>query len=530
MEKRKQGNRVPTMTAEEAIRMVPSNAVVAFLGAGGGIVEPTALINALADRYDKEQEPKHLTFWHTLGLGDRAEKGMSVLAKPGLCRRLISSHYAQSPRLADMVDRNEVEAYCFPMGVMAQLIRAAAAGQPGIVTTIGIGTYIDPRQTGGKLNERTKEDLVKVININGKECLFYHTVKPDVAFIRGSTADEEGYISMEDETAFLDILAEASATKNNGGLVIAQVQKLVRRGTLHPKNVKVPGYCVDAVVVVPEQTQLYNAPLNRFMSGDYIQPQGDAGNLPLDQRKIIARRALMEVMPGDVGNVGVGISDAVGTIAAEEGVNEDFTLTVEQGPIGGVSARGIFFGATVNAKAIIDLPSMFDFYHGGGLDICFLSFAEVDRHGNVNVSRFNHKVTGVGGFVDISSGSKKVVFSGTFTAGGLRTVVDDGTLHIVNEGRFKKFRNDVEEVSFSGENAIRTRQEVVYLTERATFRLTAKGVELFEIAEGIDLERDILAYMEFIPLIAEDLKRMDRRLFREDLMGIREEWMHKGVP
>ncbi len=523
------GKNVPIMTVEEAVKMVPSNAVVAFLGAGGGIVEPTALINALADRFDKEREPKDLTFWHTAGLGDRAEKGMCILAKPGLCKRSIGSHYGQSVRIADMVDRNEIEAYCFPMGVMTQLLRAAASGQPGIITTIGIGTYMDPRVTGGKLNEKTKEDLISVMNVSGKEYLFYQAIKPDVALIRGTSADEEGYITMEDEIAFLDILAEAQATKNNGGIVIAQVQKVVKNGTLHPKNVKVPGFLVDAVVVVPEQTQLYNAPLNRFMSGDYQQPQGAAQIIPLDQRKIIARRALMEVAPGDVGNIGVGISDGVRKVAAEEGVSEEFTLTVELGPVGGVSAQGIFFGASVNTKAILDMPSMFDFYDGGGLDICFLSFAELDKKGNVNVSRFNNKVMGVGGFIDISSGSKKVVFSGTFTAGGLKTDIEDGKLRIVNEGRFKKLRDEVEEISFSGENAIRTGQDIIYLTERATFRLTKSGLELFEIAEGLDLEKDILAHMEFHPLIAKDLKTMDPRLFCDGVMGLRKEWEQNGL-
>lgn len=529
MEKKAGPNKVPVMTAEEAIKLVPSNAVVSFLGAGGGIVEPTALINALAERFEREQAPRDLTLWHPAGLGDRGEKGMSVLAKPGLIKRSIGSHYGQSPRIADMADRNEIEAYCFPMGVMTKLACAAAAGQPGVLTKTGIGTYMDPRKTGGKLNPKTTEDLIKVMDIDGEEYLFYKTVRPDVALIRGSTADEEGFITMEDEIVFLDILAAAQAAKNNGGIVIAQVQKLVKKGSLHPKDVRVPGYLVDALVVVPDQQQLYGAPINRYMSGDYTQVEGDVQIVPLDQRKVIARRALMEVKPGDIGNVGVGISDGVGKIAAEEGVSEEFTLTVEQGSVGGISAQGIFFGANVNSKAVIDMPSMFDFYDGGGLDICFLSFAELDRHGNVNVSRFNNKVMGVGGFINISANSKKVVFSGTFTAGGLKTAVEGGRIRIVSEGRFTKLRDEVEEISFSGENAVRTGQDIIYLTERASFRLTKGGVELFEIAEGMDLEKDILAHMEFRPLIAKDLKTMDPRLFRDQIMDLRADWEGKGL-
>lgn len=526
--KKKYTRNVPVMSAQEAVEMVPSGAVVSFSGAGGGILEPTALIQALAERFEKESEPRDLTFFHTAGLGDRADKGMSVLAKPGLCKCSIGSHYAQSPAIADMAVKNEIEAYCFPMGVMTKLTCAAASGQPGVITKIGIGTFIDPRNKGGKLNEKTKEDLVQLVNIDGEEYLFYKAVKPDVAFIRGTTADEEGYITLEDEPVFMNILGEAQAAKNNGGIVIAQVKRVVKRGTLHPKKVKVPGYLIDALVVVPDQEQLYNEPLDRFISGDYVQADLHNDIMPLNHRKVIARRALMEASPGDVGNVGVGIPDGVGKVAAEEGVSEEITLTVEHGVIGGVTSQGIFFGANVNTKAIIDSPTMFDFYNGGGLDIAFLSFAELDRHGNVNVSRFNNKIAGAGGFVDIAHRTKKVIFLGTFTAGGLETSIENGRIRVVKEGRFRKFCDELEEISFSSENALLNGQHVLYLTERASFRLTRNGIELFEIAEGMDLEKDILANMDFRPLIAEELSVMDRRLFYEGKMVLRDDWIKKG--
>lgn len=525
MNSTKRTNAVKMMSAKEAVEQIPSNATVAFLGAGGGIAEPTAVIEALANRYRETKEPRDLTLYYSTGLGDRGDRGLSPLAQTGLVKRAIGGHWDQSPRLAEMVARNEIEGYNFPMGVMSQLLRAAAAGQPGLLTHVGIGTFIDPRQTGGRLNERTTEELVKIMEIQGKEWLFYPAIRPDVAIIRATTADTDGYLTMEDEITFLDILPMAQAVKNNGGMVIAQVQRLAKAGTLHPKDVKVPGYLVDAVVVVPEQPQLYSGPVNRFMSGDFIAEIGEIAIPPLNERKVIARRALFEIQPGDVGNVGVGISDGIGIIAQEEGVGDEFTLTVETGPIGGVTAQGIFFGASINNRAVIDMPAQFDFYDGGGLDICFLSFAEVDQAGNVNVSRFNGKIVGTGGFINITSNSKKVIFSGTLTAGGLQTNIVDGSVRIHQEGRFQKFVPQVEEITFNGTEAIKQGKEVLYITERAVFELTPEGLELVEIAPGVDIEKDILSHMGFQPRVSPNLKTMDRRLFIEDPMGIREQWM-----
>jgi len=521
----RKGTLVGILSAEEAVKAIPDGATVAFCGAGGGIVEATEVINALADRFTESQQPRNLTFWHTTGLGNRNDRGMSPLAQTGLVRRVFGGHWGQSPRLAEMAERNEIEAYNYPQGVMSQLLRTAAAGQPGIITHVGLGTFVDPRQQGGKLNECTKEELIKLMEINGREWLFYPVVPIDVAIIRGTTADTEGYISMEDEITYLDALAMAQAAHNNGGMVIAQVQRLVKARTLHPKSVKIPGYLVDALVVVPDQPQLYTTS-NRFFSGDFVADMGEVVPLPLNERKLIARRALFEVSPGDVGNVGVGISDGIGVVAREEGVSEDFTLTVETGPIGGVTAQGIFFGATVNMQAMLDMPSQFDFYDGGGLNICFLSFAEADQAGNVNVHKFNGKIMGTGGFINICQNSKKIIFSGTLTAGGLKVAIEDGKVKINQEGKFKKLVAQVPEITFNGKDALLRGQEVLYITERAVFRLTPEGLELFEIAPGMDLEKDIIGQMGFRPNIAADLKEMDPRLFLTEVMGIQSEW-HK---
>ena len=523
----RKNRRVPVMTAAEAIKLVKDRDVVAMCGCGGGINEASELINALADRYRETRSPQDLTFYHSTGLGDRADRGMSPLAQPGLVKRDIGGHWGQSPRLCEMAERNEIEAYNFPMGAMAQLMRAAAAGAPGILTHVGLGTFLDPRQQGGRLNEATREELIQLQVIDGKEWLFYPCIYPDVALIRGTSADTEGYITMEDEVLYTDSFATAMAAHNNGGIVIAQVERVVKAGTLPSKEVKIPGYLVDVIVEVPGQPQLYGVPTSGFVSGRYIQDfSDDCTTIPLNERKVIARRALMEVAPGYIGNVGVGICDGIGVVAKEEGVSEEFTLTVETGIVGGVSAQGIYFGASVNARAVVDMPAQFDFYDGGGLDISFLSFAEFDQDGNVNVHKFNNKIMGTGGFVDICQNSKKAIFAGTLKAGGLRERVEDGAIHIDQEGRFIKAVEKVPEITFNGREAVARGQEVIFITERAVFWLTEEGVVLTEIAPGVDLERDIVGQMAFRPIISPDLKEMDGRLFREEVMDLKRTQFH----
>jgi len=517
----KKQNKIPILSAEQAAAKIKDGDIVAIGGTGGGIAEPTDLIDAIAKRYAESGSPKNLTYYHPAGLGDRGDRGMSPLAQQGHIRRIIGGHWGQSPRLAEMAEKNEIEAYNFPMGIMSQLYRSAAAGQPGILTHVGLGTFLDPRQQGGRLNEATKEELIRLENRNGKEYLFYPAISPDVAILRGTSADTEGYLTMEDEAAHLDNLAMALAAHNNGGIVIAQVQRVVKNRTLHPKQIVIPGYLIDVLVLSEDQPQLYGAVTNRFISGDYTVDDSDRSITPLNERKVVARRALMEITPGDVGNVGVGIADGIGVIAREEGVEETFTLTVETGPIGGISAQGIFFGASVNLHAMLDMPSQFDFYDGGGLDICFLSFAELDRHGNVNVHKFNGKIIGTGGFVNICQNTRKVVFCGTLTAGGLKEKVEDERIMILQEGRFRKLVPEVPEITFNGADAYRRGQEVIYITERAVFRLGEKGLILSEIAPGLDLQVDVLDQIGFELEIAKDLRMMDGRLFGNGPMGIR---------
>ncbi|MBT9429488.1 acyl CoA:acetate/3-ketoacid CoA transferase, partial [Candidatus Symbiopectobacterium endolongispinus] len=517
LEKPKRINgRVPVLSAQDAVNYIPDEATLCVLGDGGGILEATSLITALADRYKTTQSPRDLSLISPTGLGDRAERGISPLAQEGLVKWALCGHWGQSPRISDLAEQNKIVAYNYPQGVLTPAIRASAAHQPGILSNIGIGTFVDPRQQGGKLNEVTKDKLIKLVEIDNQEYLFYKAIAPNVAFIRATTCDSEGYASFEDEVMYLDALVIAQAVHNNGGIVMMQVQKMVKKATLHPKSARIPGYLVDIVVVDSTQTQLYGgAPVNRFISGDFVLDDSAKMAIPLNQRKLVAHRALFEMRKGAVGNVGVGI----GLVAREEGCADDFVLTVETGPIGGITTQGVAFGANVNTRAILDMTSQFDFYHGGGLDVCYLSFSEIDRHGNVGMHKFNGKIMGTGGFIDISATSKKIIFCGTLTAGSLKTDVGDGKLTIVQEGKVKKFIQEIPEITFSGKIALERGLDVRYITERAVFTLKADGLHLVEIAPGVDLEKDILAQMDFTPVISPDLKLMDTRLFFDDVMG-----------
>ena len=512
--------RVPVLSAEEAVKYIPDGSTLCVLGAGGGILEATTLITALAECYKTTQTPKNLNLISPTGLGDRADRGISPLAQEGLIKWALCGHWGQSPRISEMAEQNKIEAYNYPQGVLTQTLRAAAAHQPGILSNIGIGTFVDPRLQGGKLNDVTKKDLIKLVEIEGQEYLYYKTIAPTIGFIRATTCDTEGYASFEDEVMYLDALAIAQAVHNNGGIVMMQVQKMVKKATLHPRSVKIPGYLVDIVVVDSEQTQLYGgAPVNRFISGDFTCDDATMPHIKLDQRKLVARRALFEMKKGAVGNVGVGIADGIGLVAREENCADEFVLTVETGPVGGITMQGVAFGANVNTRAIMDMPSQFDFYHGGGLDVCYLSFAEVDQEGNVSVHKFNGKIMGTGGFVDISATSKKIVFCGTLTAGGLKTEVKDGQIKILKEGSVKKFIKKAPELTFSGKTALERGLEVFYITERAVFKLEKDGLHLIEVAPGIDVEKDVVALMDFKPIVSKNVKSMDVRMFHDRPMG-----------
>jgi propionate CoA-transferase len=399
-------------------------------------------------------------------------------------------------------------------------MREMAAGRPGLLTKTGLHTLVDPRHGGGRQSRRAAEDLVELVTLKGEEWLFFKPFHVDVAFLRGTTADEDGNVTMEQEAIFGEMLSMAQATRRAGGVVIVQVKRLANRGTLPAKQVKIPGMLVDFVVVDPAQRQTYVTDYSPAYAGELREPASAFEPLPLDARKVVARRGAMELFPGAVCNLGSGISTGIGVVAAEEGILDRIVLTNEQGLIGGAPATGYEAGAARNYWAMIDQPYQFDFYDGGGLDLAFLSFAQVDGRGNVNISRFEGKIVGIGGFVNISQNARKVVFGGTFTAGGLDIAWPGGRTRIGREGRHRKFLAAVEQLSYNGDYGWRRGQQVMYVTERAVFRRAEDGLELAEVAPGADVERDILAHMAVRPRIAPDCREMDARLFRPEPMGL----------
>ena len=438
----------------------------------------------------------------------------------GMVSRVIGGHWGWSPTMVKLALENKIEAYNLPQGILSLLTREIASRRPGLITKVGLYTFIDPRYGGGKLNAAAKSDLVRIIELEGEEYLFYRSFPIHVSIIRGTTADEEGNISMEQEAADLDVLSAAQAAHNSAGIVIAQVKRLAARSQLRARAVKVPGILVDAVVHYPEQWQTGETEYNIGYSGEYRAPLETLPPLEEGVRKWIARRAALELEAGAIVNLGYGIADGVANIAAEEEVLDSITFCIEQGLIGGVPAKGDIFGACFNPGAVIDAPAQFDFFHGGGIDIAFLGMAQVDREGNVNVSRFGTSIPGTGGFIDISQNAKKVVFCGTFTAGNLEMEWAKGEVRILKEGKHRKFLQRVEQITFNSSFARTKRQEILFVTERCVLVLTEKGLELAEIAPGIDLHKHILDQMEFQPIVSPALKRMDARVFQPERMGL----------
>ncbi len=509
------------VTADEAAQLVATGDTLLIGGSGAGHSVPDTLIGAIAKRFLAEGAPRNLTTVHPVGLGDRANRGIGHLAHEGLLKRVVCGTLVDSPPVERMAAANTIEAYTLPQGCLSQLTREMAAGRPGLTTHVGLHTFVDPRHGGGRQSKRATEDLVELTTVGNKEYLFFKSFHVDVALIRGTTADEDGNITMEHEAVFGEMISMAQAARRAGGIVIAQVKRMALRGTLPPKQVKIPGMLVDLIVVDPAQTQTFFTAHDPAYAGEIKVPLGHIAALPFSVRKIVARRASLELYSGAICNLGSGISTGIASLAAEENAIDDVVLTNEQGLIGGVPATGNEPGAGRNYQAMVDQPYQFDFYDGGGLDLAFLSFAEVDAACNVNVSRFGDKIVGPGGFINISQNAKTILFSGTFTAGGLDMSWPNGRTHIAREGAEKKFVRQVQQVTYSGALAAQNGQRAFYITERAVFRRNEAGrLELIEIAPGIELERDIFAQMQFKPDVSPALKEMDERIFRPEAMGL----------
>lgn len=515
--------KIKMISAVEAANMVEDNMTIATSGfVASGM--PEALTKALEQRFLDTGFPRNLTLFYAAAQGNRDGSGADHFAHEQMTKRVIGGHWNMVPTLSKLVQENKIEGYNLPQGTLSQLFRDIAGHRPGTITHVGLNTFVDPRIEGGKMNEITTEDIVEVVDILGEEKLLYKSFPIHMALMRGTFADEDGNITLEHEAVTLEATSTAQAVKNSGGKVIVQVEKVVEKGTLDPKLVKIPGIYVDAVVIterMEDHAQSVGCEYDGSMTGDFRIQLNSLVYPPMCAKKIIGRRAAMELKENITVNLGIGVPEYIAMVANEEGIGDYMTLTVEAGPIGGIPQGGARFGASINPQAIMDQAYQFDFYDGGGLDLAYLGLAQTDEEGNINVSKFCSRIAGCGGFINITQNSKKVIFCGTFTAGGLKTDVVDGKLVILQEGREIKFRKRVEQITFSGSYANKTGQSVSYITERAVFELREDGVYLTEVAPGIDIGTQILNLMEFEPKMDGEPKTMDERVFSCGLMGLK---------
>ncbi|WP_200932437.1 acyl CoA:acetate/3-ketoacid CoA transferase [Pseudorhodoferax sp. Leaf267] len=510
------------ITSDDVGGLVRDGATV-FLGGLALSGLPEAVLQGLERHFQAHGSPRNLTTWACGAIGNSGDAGMKHFAHPGMVRRVVAGHFGQAGKeMMRMVFDGEVEAYNFPQGSISHLTRHIASRSPGLLTKVGLGTFVDPRQEGGKMNSRSTEDLVRLVDFQGEEWLFYPPPRVDVALIRGTVADEDGNITLDKEGMLLEQLSIAQAAKACGGTVVVQVERIVQAGSLAPMHVKVPAALVDYVVVAEPQQhmQSISTQYDPAFSGHVRVPLTRLTRIPLNERKVIARRAALELRASAATNLGIGIPAAIPAVAAEEGVAHLLKLSIESGVSGGVPAQLGDFGMAYNATSIIEQSAQFDWYDGGGLGVSFLGLAQVDAAGNVNVSKFNGRPVGCGGFINITRATPNLVFCGTFTAGGLEVEVSDGRLHIRKEGQSRKFIDQVEQVTFNGKDAAQRQQNVLFVTERAVLRLGVEGLELIEVAPGIDLERDVLAHMSFRPILR-DVKVMDPAMFQDTWGGLR---------
>ncbi len=517
------------VTLPEAAALIPDGATVA-VNSSSGLLCPDALLRAVGERFKESGHPQELTTIHPIAAGDMyGIDGVEHIARPGLLARVIAGSLPsgpsslETPAIWRMIDENRIDAYNIPSGLIFHQLREAAAKRPGLLTQVGIDTFLDPRRQGGRMNERTPAGMVDLVQFDGQEWLYLRALHPDAALLRASTADELGNLTFEREGAFLGAYDVALAAHNSGGVVIAQVTRRVAAGSLPAQTVRVPGVLVDAVVVVPDARQTTQTDYDPAISGEVRVPSASFELAEWGLQKVIARRAALELRDGEAVNLGFGISALVPRVLLEEGLDGAVTWVIEQGAVGGMPLLGFQFGCAANTQAIIPSPDQFSYFQGGGFDRSFLSFMQIDRAGNINVSRLlarPHVTAGVGGFVDITANARNIVVSGTFTAGA-RLDVRDGQLVIEREGRVRKFVDEVEHVTFSGRRARETGQNVVVVSERCVLRLDADGWTVTEIAPGASLEEDVLAQCEFPLAVAPDLREMEARLFAPERMGLR---------